>query len=271
MLKPGGSISGIVTGNGGHPLAGVCAAGCQHQGRSAPGARPRRLFVIAFAGIRRGGLLAVTGRQGTYRISGLAAGSYQVTFIPCSGSFRYAEQWYRGKATALAATDVTVRAGKTTSGIDGRLVLGGTISGRVTGTTANPLRNICVVAVGQSGGPIGVAVTGKAGTYAIEGLASGRYTVGVLALRQPELCHGDRARAGDRAACDDRGRCHDAPGGSIAGVVTAGSASGPPVSESCVEVYSAQLRPARRLRVHRPGRQLPGKRSGRRELPGLLR
>ena len=132
-----------------------------------------------------------------------------------------------------------MRAGKTTSGIDGRLGLGGTISGRVTGTAANPLRNICVIAAGQSGGA-DRRERDRQGWHLRHRGPGLRPVYGrVLALRQPEPCHGHRARPGDRAARDDRRQCHACtPGGSIAGVVTAGSASGPPVSDGCVEVYS---------------------------------
>ena len=239
VLKPGGSISGVVTGNGGHPLAGVCAVAVDTKGGALPPVRGLigSLF-INILGASDYGVGAVTGRHGAYQISGLATGSYQVTFFPCSGSYRYAEQWYRDKATAQAATTVAVRAGKTTASIDGRLVVGGTISGRVTGTTGHPLRNICVVAVGQSGGAIGATVTGKTGTYIIGGLGSGRYTVGfepcgtqnyvtVITHARVTAPHTTTVNATMRT------------GGSIAGALTAGSASGPPVSDSCAEVYTA--------------------------------
>jgi hypothetical protein len=108
----------------------------------------------------------------------------------------------------------------------------------VTGTGAKPLRNICVIATGRAGGPTGVAETGRAGTYAIADLGSGRYTVEFLPCAGQNLvtviAHaqvtGRRATSGVDATLQ--------PGGSIAGVVTAGSASGPPVSYACVEVYS---------------------------------
>jgi hypothetical protein len=239
VLKPGGSISGVVTGNGGHPLAGVCAVAVDTKGGALPPVRGRVGSLFSnILGANDYGVAALTGRHGAYQIFGLAAGSYQVTFIPCSGSYQYAEQWYRDKATAPAATTVAVRAGKTTTGIDGRLVVGGTISGRVTGTTGNPLRGICVVAVGQSGGAIGAAVTGKTGTYIIGELGAGRYTVGfepcdsqnymtVIAHARVTAPHTTTVNATMRT------------GGSIAGALTAGSAAGPPVSDSCVEVYTA--------------------------------
>ena len=58
-----------------------------------------------------------------------------------------------------SATAVGVRPGKTTARIDGHLVIGGTISGRVVNASGTPLRNICDpierLHTGQSGaGPV---------------------------------------------------------------------------------------------------------------------
>ncbi len=230
-LQPEGSISGVVTGPGGQPLAGVCVAAVNTKG-TLPALRGSAL--IAIAGF---GFPAFTGSDGSYRIGGLAAGRYQVSFSPCTGSLRYAEQWYRGKASAIAATDVTVRAGKTTSGINGHLVIGGTISGKVT-AAGKPARNICVIAAAGSAGPVGAAVTGKAGTYTISALASGKYTVEFSPCGTQDLTTvvtnaqvtAPHVTKGVNAALQS--------GGSIAGTVTAGTSAGPPVSESCVEAYT---------------------------------
>jgi hypothetical protein len=159
-----------------------------------------------------------------------------VSFEPCLGSVRYAEQWYQGKSSAGAATDVTVRTRKTTSGIDGRVVLGGTISGRVVNATGKPLHAICVIAAGESQGPIGAAETGKSGSYTIRALASGRYTVEfapcgnqnlVMVAKQVRVT-APHATTGVNATMRS--------GGSITGTVTA--SSGQPVSGSCVEVFT---------------------------------
>ncbi len=143
------------------------------------------------------------------------------------------------QSSVLSATAVRVRAGKTTSGIDGRLVVGGTMSGRVVNASGKPLRNICIFALGASGAVGGAGSTGKAGTYSIKGLGSGRYAVEffpcfdqnyVSVLRHARVV-APRATTGVDATMHR--------GGSIAGVVTEGSASGPPVSDLCVEVDSS--------------------------------
>jgi len=150
-LQHGGTIKGVVTGEGGHPLAGVCVFAFNPSGAAA-GSADALLVVFGDGSSDQPGL---TNSHGAYRITGLAAGRYQVEFVPCAGSARYAEQFYRGKASPLKATDVTVRAGKTTPGIDGHLVLGGTISGHVTGPGGKPQRNICVIAANPSAGDVG--------------------------------------------------------------------------------------------------------------------
>ncbi len=132
-----------------------------------------------------------------------------------------------------------VRAGKTAASIDGHLVIGGTMSGRVVNTSGRPLRNICVSAFDGRTGSIGVAGTGKTGTYTVRGLSTGGYSV------EFSPCNGQNlvtAITHARVTAPHATTRVDAtlhPGGLIAGVVTSGSASGPPVSDACVEVESS--------------------------------
>jgi len=233
VLQPAGSIAGVVTGPGGRPLENICVAAVNTKGTplalSGSGASG---FVSPFGS----GSGAGTLKDGHYRITGLAAGRYQVSFSPCFGSSRYAEQWFRRKASAQGANPVTVRAGKITSGIDGRLTLGGSISGRVSNGSGKGLRNICIVAAAGSAGPVAEAVTTRAGTYTIPALGSGQYTVEFSPCGSQNLitavAHArvtaPHATAGVNVTMQ--------PGGSIAGTVTAGSAA---VSDACVEVYGA--------------------------------
>ena len=230
VLPLGGSISGTVTGKAGHPLSDVCVFAVNTKGTSALRGATALLATIDESD------LTLTGSRGTYQISGLAAGRYQVSFEPCTGSSRYAEQWFRGKTSAQGATAVTVRAGKATARIDGRLVMGGTISGHVVNAAGKPLRNICIVAAAGATGPIGEGVTGKTGTYTVPALASGRYTVefspcgtqNLITVATQVRVTAPHAKTGVNATMH--------PGGSIAGTVTA--SSGPPVSQACVEIYS---------------------------------
>ena len=227
VLQTAGSIRGVVTGTAGHPLAGVCVSALSASG-----------FLVNLDDPYGPGT-PITGSHGAYKISGLAPGSYDVSFTPCAGSLQYAERWYRGAASPLSATAVRVRAGKTTSGIDGRLVVGGTISGRVVNASGKPLRNICILAFSDQTSSYGFASTGKAGTYTTRGLGTGRYTVQFTPCLNQNLVTVTRR---SRVTAPHRTSGVDATmraGGSIAGVVTAGSASGPPVSGTCVEAIPA--------------------------------
>ena len=228
VLRPGGSIRGVVTNQAGHPLADVCVTAAITQSAASE-----------FGGAV-GNAQPVTGQHGSYRISGLTPGRYYVSFTPCStGTQRYAPQWYRGASSMTSATAVKVQAGKTTSGIDGRLIVGGTMSGRVVTASGKPVRNICVFAFSNAEAIGGAGSTGKTGTYSIKGLDSGRYVVEFFPCYNQNyvavLAHA-RVTA-PHATTGVDATMH--PGGSIAGVVTEGSASGPPVSDLCVEVDSS--------------------------------
>jgi hypothetical protein len=227
VLRPAGTISGVVTSNSGHPLEGICVA--------TPRIGQPASIVSSASGLTE----AITDSRGAYQIAGLAGGSYLVQFSPCAGAFKYAEQWYRDKASIASATIVRVRAGKTTRGIDGRLVVGGSISGRVVDVAAKPLRNICVFANDAQTASSGLAITGKAGTYTVPGLSTGSYVLEVgpctnqnliTVLTHAKVTQPHAVRGVDVTL-------H--PGGTVAGVVTATSSSGPPVPGTCVEVISS--------------------------------
>ncbi|HUC21284.1 MAG TPA: carboxypeptidase regulatory-like domain-containing protein [Streptosporangiaceae bacterium] len=227
VLRPGGTISGVVTGKAGHPLAGVCVTATSTRGSAA-----------SFGGSTGIGLL-YTNSHGAYKILGLAPGSYDVSFAPCVGGAQYAEQWYRGATSVSSATAVRVRPGKTTAGIDGHLVIGGTISGRVVNASGTPLRNICIFAYDSRAGAFGYAATGKAGTYRAIGLTTGGYTVDFSPCGNQNYVSVVRhARVTASHATRDVNATMQ-PGGSIGGVVTEGSSSGPPVPDVCVEAVSS--------------------------------
>ncbi len=223
VLRPGGTISGVVTGKSGRPLAGVCATAVSAGQAATQGAG----FVLG---------TPETNARGQYRITGLAAGRYDVAFSPCTESSPYAMRWYRGTASPLSATAVKVSSGKTTAGINVRLVTGGTVSGEVLTATHAPLRNVCVFAFDARTGSVGFGFTGKAGTYKLTGLSSGGYTVefepcdnrNLVSVLSRAKVTAPHATTGIDATL--------APGGSVAGVVTT---AGVPVTNACVEVVSS--------------------------------
>ena len=94
------------------------------------------------------------------------------------GSVHYLSQYYDGASDISSATDVTVTAGSTTPNIDASLVLGGNITGTVTGAAHTGLDDITVM-VYPSGSYdwVDQATTDSDGSYRINGLATGSYVV----------------------------------------------------------------------------------------------
>ena len=139
--------------------------------------------VTAYRGDGSGGWNYVndvtTGDDGSYDLGGLAGGTYRVEFDDYSGT--YQSQCYANKANLDAATDVTVAAGATTSGINATLGLAGHIKGIVTDANHADLGDISVTAYrsdGQGGWTSFMgAYTHDDGAYDLGGLSSGTYRI----------------------------------------------------------------------------------------------
>ena len=167
-LAAGGAITGTVTDTGSHPLAGASVD----------------LF-------QAGSELSVvqTGSGGTYSITGLSPGAYDVCFdgsVATGGTSTtgYLDQCYDGVAwdgdpfDITGATDVDVTAGATASGVDASLAAGGSISGTVTDAGSDPLGDVAVDVVDTGGNEVGPFVeTASDGTYTVAGLPAGTYHV----------------------------------------------------------------------------------------------
>ena len=147
-LSPGGgSISGKVAENDGvTPISGI------------------EIWAIAEA---TGGF-AVSNADGTFLISDLDSGVYEVSVSPTE----YLPQSLLG---------IKVEAGKTTMGVNFALTKGGSISGTVDESDGiTPIAEADIFAFGEKGG-LGSATTAENGTYAIMGLAPDTYEVSVTA------------------------------------------------------------------------------------------
>jgi len=114
---------------------------------------------------------AYTGADGRYAVHDLPAAKYTVGFT--KGGAR--SSWYDNKPTATDATPVTLAEGETRTGIDGMLIAGASISGRVTSQTGAPLAGIWVYFNGTS--DYGKVETGADGTYVINDVPPGDYTI----------------------------------------------------------------------------------------------
>jgi hypothetical protein len=166
-LRRSGTITGRVTSKAGSPLSGICVTATR-QGI------PFGLLADTIAEPS-----AQTGHSGTYRMSGLPAGAWDVNFASC-GPAPYGSQWYRGKAGFSAATPVTVTGGATKPGINAVLAPGGSISGRTTGSAGQSLGGVCVEAQDATTGSGSLGISKATGRYTITNLSTGSYQITFL-------------------------------------------------------------------------------------------
>jgi hypothetical protein len=161
-LVKGGTVSGLVTGPGGGPVANAC--------------------VSAFLGTMEA--TATTGSDGRYTIRALPSGTYRVRVRDCGYPTpqNLALAWFGGTNGRTAQPlDVVVESG--VGGVDVALTTGGVIAGRVTAeNTGAPLSQVCATAIPvhpsyYAQGFTRQAQTGADGTYAITGLSTGDYHV----------------------------------------------------------------------------------------------
>lgn len=120
---------------------------------------------------------AMTGADGSYTVSNLAAGNYRLGFRDNSGV--YAPVFYSSSLDIGSATSVVVTAAQAASGIDAALVAASSIGGTITAPGgATPLDAISIALFRLSGTEwtfVGGGTTQADGTYFIGGLAAGTY------------------------------------------------------------------------------------------------
>jgi hypothetical protein len=124
-----------------------------------------------------------TASDGTYSISGLAAGDYRV--MAQAGDQGLAGEFYNNTPDWEKADVVTLVSGTSTTGINFSLAGGGSISGTIVsangGSTSTPIGGVHVFAEREQGGGGNGSVTAPDGTYTIGALPAGKYRVGVNA------------------------------------------------------------------------------------------
>ena len=164
---PPSTISGIVTATGGGDLAGIC--------------------VEAFLNGAEVGTSGPTAADGTYTISGLAPGSYDVLFAPGCGGGDYATQWYNGPSSGTQSspgTAVPTTVASPATGINAAMSVGTSISGTVSAVAGgSDVSGVCVnaIPVGATNNVGTAATSASDGTYTVEGLLPGSYYVEFLA------------------------------------------------------------------------------------------
>jgi protocatechuate 3,4-dioxygenase beta subunit len=149
------TLSGTVTAVAGAPLGGI-----EVYVETAEG---------AFAGSSE------TGSDGSYTVTGLAAGDYKVEFY-ANGQY-YETQWYRDKISEDNTDAIALTSGENDTEVNAVLAPDATISGRVTSASGEPLVGASVQVESMEGGSGRSAETGLDGTYSVAGLPAGNYKV----------------------------------------------------------------------------------------------
>ena len=184
-MPPGAIVSGSVTGPGGKPLSGVCVnllAPAAAAGASSDSVAAELYYFSSY------GAIAAT-RNGAYRLRNITPGRYlaqfytaQDRFSTCGNRGNYGWQWFRRKPAFGQAQEISAGPGKTT-GISAALATGGTITGRITSRSGQPVRNVCVLVTGANGltdySPVQfpTPVSGASGRYRVRDLPAGRYSL----------------------------------------------------------------------------------------------
>lgn len=163
QLNDAGSISGVIRGADGELLTDAVAYVYRYNQNE-----------TLWEGIN----YAYTNSAGAYTINGLDSGNYRIRFRDYFGE--NLSEYYQDAADIESATDVSVTAGQTTTGIDGDLAKGGSITGVVRDIEGNPIENKTVVAYQYNADDeewqvINYNRTASTGEYEIKGLHSGSY------------------------------------------------------------------------------------------------
>jgi hypothetical protein len=119
-----------------------------------------------------------TGSDGTYTMSGLAAGIYRVRFVDPSGN--YVTEYFDNKSTFALATNFDLGEGETKSNINAALSIAGKISGTISLNAGGTEAGLVASAWSNASGSwnlVSNAITDGSGGYLIGGLAPGNYRV----------------------------------------------------------------------------------------------
>ena len=187
-----------------------------------------------------------TDFDGAYEISGLATGSYIVSFNDCQDR-GLVDEYYENAPLRSDAEPVAVLAGAETSAIDAELAAGAAIEGTVIDPDGFPADGACIDVYDADGRRTAGTDVNSDGTYSVDSLAAGTYTVHF------EDCNGT-SLAGEwwedeplrtdatpitvaAGATADGIDAQLERGGQISGDVV--DAAGDPIADGCVTVFEA--------------------------------
>jgi carboxypeptidase family protein len=166
--RQGPDVSGVVRSASGHPLAGICA------------------WVMSGSSGNWNGLGLGTSRTGSYRFPAglLGPGKVRIAFANgCRSHANYAPQWWKYVPSYRKATVLHLTSKSKLTGIDGKLGVGGIISGTVSGGSSHgpKLSKVCVLALSSQGVIVPLLPnqdkSNQDGSYSITGLATGTYSL----------------------------------------------------------------------------------------------
>lgn len=175
----GGSISGVITDEGGAPLAAIRVIAYGWIGDPAvetPHMEPVQT--------------AITVSDGSYTLV-VPAGEYSLRFVDTVVPVRYADKFYGDVFDVFDTRVIVVNDGAAVTGIQAQLALAGTISGQVQDTAGNPAVGIEVGAyqpVDNGSGTFTAELRGKT-----EVKADGSYALALAYTGNVRLFFGDRA------------------------------------------------------------------------------
>lgn len=226
-LLPGAQITGVVTDTHASPLSGICI----------------NVVGPGYVNISGG-----TETDGSYLVSQMAAGTYQLGFTSgCGNNGNYAPYWYDNQEDESLATPIVVAAASSQV-INAQLQPGGEISGAVTDTHGRKLGGVCVSVASQPQSQFGSAtsfVSTARGSYHLSGLEPGQYLVdfgcGLPGRYAGQWFPGSPTAASAELISVPGGQTTGIsavlrPAGAIAGVVRA--PSGKPLADACVAAYT---------------------------------
>ncbi|HVO55825.1 MAG TPA: carboxypeptidase-like regulatory domain-containing protein [Solirubrobacterales bacterium] len=113
--------------------------------------------------------------DGSYLISNLAPGTYEVEFWPRFALDEYAYEFYDDQLDLEHADPVEVLDGATTAGIDAELAAPSSIGGKVLGPLGEPLEEVEVCAVPEGPGYERCTLTEEEGEYLLDRLPPNSY------------------------------------------------------------------------------------------------
>jgi phage baseplate assembly protein gpV len=127
------------------------------------------------------GAFAETKADGSYKLEGLKAGSYEVFFANCfGGAVNVLPRWWDEQSKASKAEELTLAEGEKRTGVDAAMSPGGEIAGRLLNGKGTPLSGVCVTAFNPEGSEEGTFTFGESsanGEYLLPALQTGRYIV----------------------------------------------------------------------------------------------